>query len=93
MACECVVCSHLYLVFPGTGVASLRPRLGGEPPWFHNFCFFIAGLSSKSWKLGVSCCPPTPLERELYCFVLEWRNKLHLDYEIILCCENVVVGK
>ena len=32
-----VECIPVESCFPSSGVASLRPRLGGEPPWFTIF--------------------------------------------------------
>ena len=38
------VCNHLCLVFPSLGVASLSPRMGGEPPWFPIFVSLLQVL-------------------------------------------------
>ena len=35
-----VLCNRSYLVSPSSGVASLRPRMGGEPPWFPTLFMF-----------------------------------------------------
>ena len=35
------VCNHLCLVPPSSGVASLRPRMGGEPPQFYIFVSYL----------------------------------------------------
>ena len=40
MYCGYVMCIRLNLVSPSSGVVSLRPRMGGEPPWFPIFIMF-----------------------------------------------------
>ena len=41
-------CSPVEPCFPCAGVVSLRPRLGGEPPWF-----IILSLLCRSWRDGL----------------------------------------
>ena len=59
--------TNLCLVSPSTGVVCLRPRLGGEPPWFHNLCSFIAGLGLKPWTIEVCKVLPLHRIRAYYC--------------------------
>ena len=49
MYCDCVVCNQLNLVSPSSGVASLRPRMGGEPPWL---AIFISHMQVLIDSLG-----------------------------------------
>ena len=48
----CLNLSPLSLVSPSLGVASLRPRLGDEPPWFTIFISNLQVLIGRPWKLG-----------------------------------------
>ena len=41
----------IWALFPlAQWVASFRPRLGGEPPWFYNFDFFRFLMHLYTWK-------------------------------------------
>ena len=41
------------LFSPSAGVASLRPRLGGEPPWFPSCFSFVQVFFGEFWKPDV----------------------------------------
>ena len=71
MYCVCVVCNWLNLVSPSLGVASLRPRMGGEPPWFPIFIILFVGclgalknLDILSWHGNQSTFVPYFIEKE-----------------------------
>ena len=72
-------CENICALFPQVWwVVSLRPRMGGEPPWFY---IFVSYLQVFTWGLGhfeivkFYLC----IRRDnTIVFVLKWRNKLHL---------------
>ena len=50
-----VECIPVESCFPSSGVASLRPRLGGEPPWFTIVISLMQVLIDSLGTLS-SCC-------------------------------------
>ena len=71
------VCNCCALFPQARWVASLRPRLGGEPPWFY-ILSLITGFCLRSWTFGTCEVSPMFRKREHYCLSGEWREKLHL---------------
>ena len=77
--------------FPSSGVASLRPRLGGEPPWFTIFISHLQDPFGWAWNLVVFLCLSMCIGDEDILVVIElwlWENF------ILWCtfkCSSIVV--
>ena len=85
--------SRLNLVSPSSGVASLRPRLGGELPWF-TVLSHLQVLIDSLGNLELLMSPHVH-RRERYCCVwIENKRKSHLGCEpecIVRECHCLIV--
>ena len=77
--------SRLNLVSPSSGVASLRPRLGGELPWFTIVLSLIAGLLWMRLEIGILL--PSYVQEEEFIIVLE----LIKEENFIQLCEHTCI--